>query len=450
MSPQTWELVRRDEVALVFGLEWFPLLGGNDLGQAASLARRRRASHCVVAAGAAGSVGLVRERAFSTRGRQRLCSAAAVFASQHPVGTVAAILSLPGNRQWLVAVHEGAVMTRTDQLHDDPAGLYETLRLLREAHPGLMMLDENQEPSGLLHSLLQGAREYGELQRVRTWPGRSLLCVMLLALLCAGLALVFGRGGFTGGAAEAGVPAIDPASAWRKAIAAATQGHTVHGVAGLRSVLDALHAMPVYLAGWLLTQVECRPRAAEWQCKAAFRRDEAGDNQSLIAVARPEWSLSFDPMEGASAVWSVSMPALPLHEVRLRSARHNEARLFSALQAMLPAFPELRLEAAQPLPVRAPLDAHQLPLPRPAGLAGYQRRVIHVQAPLRSLSLLLPDTLHMSWDRIVLQLGTTVDQPTLRSSNLRVSLSGVLYEIDDPHPGPDFSVDGALDGARDP
>ncbi|NLC36055.1 MAG: hypothetical protein GX772_06365, partial [Alcaligenaceae bacterium] len=72
------------------------------------------------------------------------------------------------------------------------------------------------------------------------------------------------------------------------------------------------------------------------------------------------------------------------------------------------------------------------PVPRPPGIVGYQRRPIHLQAPLRSLSLLLPETLHMSWQRVVLQVAV-MDHPSLRASGLSISLSGVLYEIDTPH-----------------
>src|SRR5690554_6479316 len=101
MASRISDIIQRDGVALVFGMEWFPLLGNHPQGQARSLARRRRASHRVMAAGAAASVGLLRARAKGWSGH-RLCSAAAIFAGLHPIGTVAAILPFPGNRQWLV------------------------------------------------------------------------------------------------------------------------------------------------------------------------------------------------------------------------------------------------------------------------------------------------------------------------------------------------------------
>lgn len=448
MALRTSEILQRDGVALAFGMEWFPLLGAHPHRQAASLARRRRAGHRVVTDGAAASVGLLRDRLGNKRGAQRSSSAAAVFAALHPVGTVAAIMPFPGDRQWLVAVHEGAIMTRTDQLHTDLSSVHDTVSLLREAHPGLVVHDESHAASGLLDALFRAAQEHGELLNVRAWPALPSLLLLGAACLLAGMAWVSGRSVFFGESETGEPPDIEPATAWRHAVAAAAQGHAVHGVAGLKAVLDTLHAVPVYLAGWLLQQVECRPKGMEWHCRARFQRDVAGDNNSLFDAALQGWSVSFDPMEGATAAWSVAMPALPLEQTRLRSSRHNETRLLSTLQAMLPAFSEFRLDAAQPLPVKTPLDARQQPVARPAGIAAYQRRAIQLQAPLRSLSLLLPDATHMSWDRVLLQFST-LDEPTLRSSSLRVSLSGVLYEIHDPHSSSVPLVAASLDGVRE-
>lgn len=422
----TVEILERDGVALVFGLEWFPLLGSHPEVQARSVARARRASHRVVCAGGAAAVGLLQTGRMSRKRGQRYCSAAAAFARLHAHETVAAVMTLPGGRRWMVAVHEGAVMTRCDHLHDASAPMDETLSLLREAHPGLTVLDDRGSPAGQLDALFEAAMEGCELVGSRRrMTGRI---VLLSLLLTAGVTLA--KGGGLWGAREADViPVQDAGSAWQDAIAESARAHRVHGVTGLQAALTAIYDVPVMVAGWHLDQVECRPRPSTWQCRSRYRRGNTGDNERFIAAAKADWDLSFDPMQGAEAAWSVPLPSQPLAHVRLHGPRQNEARLISALQAMLDAFTELRLDPPQAIPVRAPLDAQQLPLPRPPGLAAYQRRVVRLQAPLRSLALLLPETAHMSWDRILVQV-TAVDQPTLRSSGLRASLSGVLYEKD--------------------
>lgn len=448
MMPSNSELLQRDGVSLVLGLEWFPLLGEHLQSQAKALARRRRASHYVIATGGAASVGLLRATA-GRRKRVRACSAAAVFAALHPVGTVAAMLPLQDGRQWLVAVHEGAVMTRADQLHDGHASASDTIALLRDAYPGLVVRDEGHDSSALLDALFKSARDLGGLQRVPWLAPRRAMVLLAAALALAGaLAIPSVRQRLPGFEKPVDVSMVDPVAAWQAAVAASARPHSVHGVAGLRAVLDSLYAVPVFMAGWQLAGLECRPGNGQWQCHANYRREGAGDNQGLIDTALPEWALSFDPMEGAVAAWAVALPGQRLTDVHLHGAARNEARLFSTLQAMLPAFADFRLDAPQPLPVAAPLDAQQRPVPRPTGIAGYQRRAVHLQAPLRSLSVLLPETMHMSWERIAVQLAA-VDEPTLRSSSLRVSLSGVLYEKnDDTHHASSSPAAGAGSSRR--
>lgn len=437
-------VIERDGIALVFGLEWLPLLGKYPERQARVLGRRQRSRYLVLSSGGAASVGLLHSSLRRRRG-MRYCSAAAVFASLHRGGTLAAVLPLPEGRHWLVAVHEGAVMTRSDQLYVDPDYAGDTLQLLSAAHPSLVMHAENV--SSLLDILFDAARGEGELSQVGGWfgipapfmPGVSVAAVSLLGLL-------LWRAFVSAASGVSSDPVESAEAAWRNAVAASIQHYAVQGVAGLQSVLEAMHDIPASLAGWQLAEIECTPQSSHWHCLAAYRRSDHSDNEGFISAARPDWVLSFDPLEGARLAWSVPMPVLPLGAVTLRSARQNERRLVSALQAIRPAFSELRLDAPQPLLSQPPRDARRQPVSRPDGITSFQRRPLRLHAPLRSISVLLPETVHMSWDRILLQVAP-IDQPSLRSSSLRVSLSGVLYEIEDIHA---LTVDppGSVGGGR--
>lgn len=421
MSTRFPQIVQRADKSLLFGMEWFPILGDAVHRQVRAMARSRAATHWVVASGAATSVGLVRH---PTRKKARLHSAAATFAGLHPRGTLAAVVPLPHNRMWVVAVHEGAVLARTDQLHEAESSVQDSIRILREAHPGLTVLDERTHASGLLEVLFRDAGEQAVLQRNRRATRKLIL---ILGSLAYGGIVAWDSGGV-----KEEPPAVDPVQAWSQAIHLAAQTHRVHGVAGLKALLDALYEAPVRIAGWNLGKVECRPQHAEWRCQALFRRDASGDNQSLMDAALPGWTLSFDPLEAAVASWSIPLPARGLAELRLYTARQNESQLVSALQSMVPAFMELKLDAPQSIPVAAPMDEQSRPIARPPGLPVPQRRQIRVQAPLRSMSLILPETRHMSWDRVELEV-TQLAQPSLRHSGLQISLFGVLYEMDETH-----------------
>lgn len=442
MQTSEPDLLSHEGITLVFGLEWFPLLGDHFQAQARSLAARRRARRSVITASGAASVGLLGAR-LPRAAKQRYCSAAAAFAALHPVGTVAAVVPFPGERHWLVAVHEGAVMTRTDQVFTSISQAQETLRVLREAHPGLHVHDENQASTSLLEALFDVARERAALARVRQITGATRIMLVSTAMIGVVLfwLLVTRFWPAPEGISDAGI--VDATAAWTQVISASARSHNVHGVAGLHALLEALYEVPAVVAGWRLTQIECRPGSGQWACRSRYRRDAGSDNLDFLSAALPAWRVTFDPLEGAEAAWSAPMPVVPLATAALRRPHQNEAWFVSALQTMLPAFTELRLEAPQVLPFRPPPDAQLRPIARPQGTAGYRRRALRVQAPLRSLGLLLPETAHVSWERLLLQVAP-VDQPTVRHSGLRVSLSGVLYEIDDPYPLAHVSVDDSV------
>lgn len=430
------QILEREGVALVFGLEWFPLLGADLERQALVAARRRKAIYRVVAAGEASSVGLLYEAIPLSRGT-RLSSAAAVFASTHQEGTFAAIIPLPNGRRWMVAVHESAVMSRGDMCFDSEDALRHALQQLREAHPQLSVVTmDSHDPLGSIFRLGSHA---GALVRESRLKRRLRPAVAMTTLLVAAWAGV-GRSMFP--VADTSLnQEVDPATAWRDATARVAAHHRVQGVTGFLAVYEALLDVPVLVAGWALRAVECVPTTAHWQCSARFHRGSTALNEGLLAARPMQWRLGFDPLDGAEAVWAVPMPTLRLSSQDLKTESENDTRLLSILQSVASAFSELRVEGPKPIALRPPLDARQRPLPRPAGLPVFQTRSLRLQSPMRSVSVLVPEMAHMSWDRVSLTV-TETDRPSLRNSGLRLSLWGTLYEIK--------GDDNELDGAGDP
>src|SRR5690606_5627963 len=436
MQSRNCEVIEHKGKALVFGMEWFPILGEGLEQHARALARRQKASYWMGTSGAAASVGLARRGSLGARGRT-LYSAAAAFAILHPVGTVVAIVPVSGDRQWLVAGHEGAVMARTDQLHADDETLQAVLRQLVEAHPGLRLLDGRQSTTALLDAVFEVEQDK-PLSRCRHHSGR----ILALAAGFIGLLLWLWRAVLHSGEPVTALQP-DPHSVWQAAVVDAAQRHVVHGVGGLQVLLETLKDQPVHLAGWALSRVECEPRGQRWHCHSRYRREQGGDNLSFMKSALPGWDLTFDPLEEAGAQWQVPMTPSTLQASGLRRASQNQSRLVSALQSMRPAFAQLRVDSGAPLPVATPLDAQQRPVARPPSVSLIHRRAIKLQAPLRSLSLLVPETKHMSWDKVVLEVGQAVN-PGLLNSAFSVSMWGVLYELEDDANTPSDAVHGRL------
>ena len=106
--------------ALVFGMDWFPLVGTRPLKQGRRIARRHRATHMVCAGDAAAAVGIMALPRARVAGAKPLFSAGQNLARLFPSGTFMMLLELNQDGYWLVAVHGGAVVARTDSVYRTP------------------------------------------------------------------------------------------------------------------------------------------------------------------------------------------------------------------------------------------------------------------------------------------------------------------------------------------
>src|SRR5699024_3783783 len=97
---------------LVFGVDWFALIGGDARSQGRRRARRYRASHLVVCQITASCVGLV-SVAIGQSGARPWCAAALLLACRYPDATVGLVCEVEAGVWWMAAVHEGAVVTRS-------------------------------------------------------------------------------------------------------------------------------------------------------------------------------------------------------------------------------------------------------------------------------------------------------------------------------------------------
>ncbi|WP_143322668.1 type 4b pilus protein PilO2 [Candidimonas nitroreducens] len=422
--------------SLAFGLEWQPLIPGRAVREAHRRARRARATHVVVAGDGAAAAGMARLRMRAAEEPRPIHSAAQNLALLFGAGTFALLLELAPGRHWLVAVHDGAVVMRTDRLFESCEHAAAAMDELRQAYPRLVVLPgaagytapdlaQIEAASTLQTRLVAVAAHW---RRLLPRPAQWLLLVALLAMLLprAWQALRPPR------PAQAGA-GIDAVQAWRAALRKVQRKHVLHGVRGTQAVLAVLYALPVSLAGWRLSQAACEARPGAWQCTARYeRRDPQASNAGLLAAAPRHWRLGFPSMEQARADWRVAHAALPLHEHALHSPAYNERHLLSALQAVLPAFASLQLGKSRGLQVTAPHDARGRPLRRPAGLPAYVLRPVEVRAPLRSAGLLLPHTQAMAWRKVALSVREAA-RPGLKSSGLHLSMIGDLYEIQYPN-----------------
>lgn len=415
-------------VSLVFGLDWFAILGSTVNREVRRIARQHNATHAVHASEDTASVGITTLPP-GKRGVV-LYSAAQLVAQRFTTGAVAIVVQLDDTRWWFVAVHEGAVIARTDHIYTTHAEISALIGQLRQAYPALSVLDE-EHGSPSVSDLAANLTVDAELRRV-AYGSRILSRPSAWVALGLMLALVLYKILFDTDSRRRSLAAHDvvPEVAWNTALRSAIDGRWVHGTAGTRDVLQSLYEQPVEVAGWRLLHIDCALRVSQWDCHSDYTRHGAeASNERFLVASLPEWAVSFTPLDKARVQWSLPSTGLGLAHTDLQTGRANERELFSRLQAIRSALALVSIDASKPLPVPAPVDQNGQTLPRPPGLPQFRTRAVRIQAPLRSLALLLPYCDAMTWHRVVISLSPHI-KPDLIHSRLNVTLQGLIYEKD--------------------
>ncbi|MER1968328.1 hypothetical protein [Castellaniella sp. GW247-6E4] len=419
-------IVRVGLVALVFGMDWLPLVGGRPDRLARRLARQHRASHAVLSGSDRAAVGLA--RLARGQGPAQPYSGAQIFALLNPRGTIAAILELDDGGLCVLAAHEGAVLSRSDRIYHDPTPARAVIDELRLAYPRLrdLSLPGSGGRGVRLEDLIRHASDEARLWRTpwRGWRHAGLVGLVV----CAATPFIWQ------GLADArdGPQPIDAREAWARSQRLLLDRHRVHGPVGTRTLLTALYRQPAVLAGWRLRLLSCRlADDGLWRCLGEYERaDRRADNRGLLRRAPQDWHLDFPSLDLARASWTLTVPAQAPDRAQPPSVEGQARDWASQAQAILPAFAAFRLDARRSLEPAAPRDPGGAELPRPADLRRYALRELRIDGPLRSAALLIPISRHIGWRKAALSIiRQTV--PGVSASPMNLHLEGALYETQD-------------------
>jgi|GEM_PF-1593591 len=415
-------------IQLVFGLDWLPLISGKAASTALRVARRRRATHMVMDGESPASFAFGTPRLSREHRRWPMHSAAQSFARLYPRGSAACILTLDSDVYWLVAANEGAVMSRSDLIfrsRQQAQAVYENMRL---SHPRLSLL--NPEHIGLnLESLASASDPGTALRDTGLRRIRRLLVLFLFSAL--GIACTAGYRSWlfqpdTPDLSEVANAKIE--EKWRAAINEVEHNIRLHGVAATHAALKHVYNIPVQISGWALVRVECRADGPLWRCVSELNRQHPhANNRGLMNSVPKQWALSFPSIETARASWEFRTFVQTAVTKRLHAPVHNKRHFQSALQGIRMAFNRIELGGEVPIALRMPVDDTGRALPPPQSMPRYTRRSVQIEGPLRSLSLLLPYTESIGWRSLSLAVGPPTF-PSSTNSQLRVTLHGELYE----------------------
>ena len=424
---------------LVLGLRWHTILGSELTVRARKKAREHRATHYAHGGERAEAVGVLRfprgDR--PARGMTRYCAALA-FAHGHARGLHACCVDLPDGRTWLVAAHQGKVLTQTDRVYATPADAHSALQTLMDRH-GAALTVHGQVPASPAEPFdltLLGAQLSAAISlKPVGWAVPKPVIVALAA--CA--LTIGGRAGWDlvrswrSGAEPmpSTTSSVSPEAAWRDALTRLASRTRVHTDDGVSAVLAAVADLPMDIGGWQLRGAQCQPHAdAGWQCGAQYQRQRRNATNATFLAARPSgWTESWHPLDGVTASFVLSDGAEPLAIDRLQPLSTHDTGTFSHLQTVLPAFAAIAIGEPAPLRIEPPVDGFGVPMPALPGMPTVHERSLTLDGPLRSLAL-VPASLsgQVAWRLLDARLHETAE-PALNRSRWMASLQGTLYAL---------------------
>lgn len=418
-----------DRIALVFGLDWMPLVGGEPTKLGRQRARSLRATHYLITGGLAAVVGcgIVKKDkpglsyAHASRNRP-LYAAAAIFASAHQEGVIAAVCFVPAIGYWFVAANSGLVLAQTDRWFESMDEADAALHLLKGRFPNLQvqryaLLDTSNQPDWM-------RAHFGMQTRLQRTPARG-----RFSLLLAGFGIftaVFVRLWSHDVDSDPRTVSQESASElWQRVLERFAHTHPVHHPEQLLKVVHAWHQAPVSPGGWVLLQIACEPFNMDWHCVARYQRTHRLALSQYLDAAKPEgWTIEFPDLDHGMMRWKVS-DAASVFEMASPSVSLKD--WLSYLQSVTPVFESIQVGTGTPITIPAPVDQQGMALQKPSYIKPLKRRMISIKGPLRSISVLRGLSVPVRWRSLQLEIGAVTGKG-INQSALTVSLIGDVFE----------------------
>ncbi len=418
-----------DNVGLVFGLDWMPLVGGEPTKLGRQRARSLRATHYLISGGLAAVVGcgiVPKEKSGDSSApiaRSRpLHSAAAIFASAHQEGVIAAVSYVPARGFWFVAANSGLVLAQTDRWFESMDEADTALLMLRGRFPNLLvqryaLLDTFNQPDWMRANI-------GIQTRLQRIPARGRLSFMFAGSVI--VTAVFIRLWSHDTVSDPGMlPQESPSELWQRVLERFAHANPVHHPEQLLKVVHAWHQAPLSPGGWMLQQIACEPSRMDWHCVARYQRTHRLALSQYLDAAKPEgWTIEFPDLDHGMMRWKV-LDAASLFELTSPSVSLKD--WLSYLQSVTPVFESIQIGTGTPITISAPIDRQGMALHKPSYIKPLKRRMISIKGPLRSITALRGLSVPVRWRSLQLEIGA-VTRKGINSSALTVSLTGDVFE----------------------
>jgi len=422
---------------LVFGMTWEPVIGSRPERESIERVKGWKATHYIPAGDHSTMVGLVKlpaEKKRKKKEKRSLYSPAIIFAESHPVGAHGLTVDLQDGSTWVIASHDGVVISGTDvvcETRDDAALV---IASLKDRYPEVKMgVSKALSPPSSKHTNTALLREVKtSLESIPPWMRYAFIVLFALIAYDKGTDLWRKHAAAQDQALNV-EQYVDTSAEWKKALDIWQKGIRVDGPVGLTALFENLLETPIQVEGWGLRSIECIPSTKGWSCTGNYDRLVLGTNISLFVGAPKGWRVNWQSLDKASLSWDIGAPLTILNRLNIGSNENTNIQYLSQLQNVYPAFKQMQVGVRTVAPVPAPTvtnsqgEHRAVPTPEkiePSTHVPGVRKLLFV-GPLRSLSV-LPITETTSIKYILVKITDYID-PTINNSMLSAELSGEMY-----------------------
>ncbi|NMX92484.1 MULTISPECIES: type 4b pilus protein PilO2 [unclassified Pseudomonas] len=426
-----------NEQSIVFGgVAWKPVIGSGLAAQSEKLAAADKATHYVTAGEHSSAVGTTKLPAVKIKEKGRaFYSAAAIFAQAHPSGVQIYSQEFPGDDVWVVASHDGVVISDTDVLltRIEAEELVADIKL---RHALAVVITGEFDAIMHLNVRTQLKPVRNAIQKIPS--SAKVMVVVLLLLLVVDTSLSWYKDFKLRKLRELEQSQyIDAHAEWKNKLNQWASTIKPDGRQGLINIYFEMGNAPMKIGGWNISEATCLTSATGWDCNARYEAGVGSTNISFQENLPRGWTANWGGLTTAVGNWTVQVERKSLDRSRIQKIPDFSLVYISALQRVLPAMKKVDLSAPAPAPIQEPqvyIDRGKgnelvnvpYPVENTAGIELPKIQTLDIEAPLRTLAVLpLIDDTVIKQLRFVVGSQRTV--PTIRDGMFTSKLIGDIY-----------------------
>lgn len=426
-----------NEQSVVFGgVTWKPVIGSGLAAQSEKLAAANKATHFVTAGEHSAAVGTTKLPAVKVKEKGRaFYSAAAIFAQAHPSGVQIYSQEFPGDDVWVVASHDGVVISDTDVLLTQFEA-EELVAKIKLRHSLAVIVTSEFDAVMHLNARTQLKPVRNALQKIPT-PAKALIGVLVLLLVVDTSMSEYKKYKIRKLRELEQSQYIDAHAEWTNRLNQWASTIKPDGHQGLINIYFEMGNAPMKIGGWNISEATCLTSVTGWDCNARYEAGVGATNLSFQENLPRGWTASWGGLTTAIGNWTVTVDRKSIDRANIQKVADFSLNYVSALQRVLPAMKRVDLLPPVPATISEPqvyinrgngeeLVGVPYPIENTAGIEFPKIQTIDIEAPLRTLAVL-----PLINDTVIKQLRFVVGNqrtfPTIRDGLFTTKLTGEIY-----------------------